>query len=74
MKHLSHHIRSKGSINNSSTDLGEALHPQTKVDWRKTNHQPGSAEDQVSMFNLFYEYKFKIIFVRCFERLANEMW
>lgn len=41
------HIRKKGPVDNASTDLGEALHPQTKVDWSKGNHQPDTAEDQV---------------------------
>lgn len=52
MKHTVDAIRSKGTVDNASTDLGEGLHPATKVDWRGTNHQPDSAENQVSNFRL----------------------
>ncbi|KAJ3530334.1 hypothetical protein NM688_g7726 [Phlebia brevispora] len=47
MKHMVDHIRAKGTVDNYGTDLGEALHPQTKRDWRRSNHQPATAEDQM---------------------------
>ncbi|KAI0061984.1 hypothetical protein BV25DRAFT_1916289 [Artomyces pyxidatus] len=43
-------IRRKGTVDNYHTGLGEALHPQTKKDYQRTNHQPGTYEDQVSDF------------------------
>ncbi|KAJ3552152.1 hypothetical protein NM688_g4302 [Phlebia brevispora] len=47
MKHMVDHIHAKGTVDNYGTDLGEALHPQTKRDWRRSNHQPATAEDQM---------------------------
>jgi hypothetical protein len=43
-------IKGKGVTANTSTDGGEALHPQTRKDFTCTNHQ-ATAEDQVSKFN-----------------------
>lgn len=49
VNHLVDHIKGKGTTDNASTDLGEALHPQSKVDWDGTNHQPETAQDQVCL-------------------------
>jgi len=44
--HLVESIKGKGATVNTSTDSGEALHPQTRKDFNRTNHQE-TAEDQV---------------------------
>ena len=50
--HLVESIRGKGVAANTSTDGGEALHPQTRKFWQRSNHQPDTAEDQVFPFFL----------------------
>lgn len=50
--HLIESIKGKGVTANTSTDGGEALHPQTKKHWQRSNHQPDTAEGQVRRFNL----------------------
>ncbi|KAF7796307.1 hypothetical protein EIP86_007484 [Pleurotus ostreatoroseus] len=49
MKHLVTHIRQKGTVDNYATDMGEALHPQTKLDYRRTNHQDTAGEQMLRM-------------------------
>jgi len=44
--HLIESIKGKGVTTNTSTDGGEALHPQTRKDFNRTNHQE-TVEDQV---------------------------
>ena len=46
LSHIVQSIRGKGVIANYATDAGEGLHPQSKKDWMRTNHQE-SAQDQV---------------------------
>jgi hypothetical protein len=48
--HLVESIKGKGATINTSTDSGEALHPQTRKHWQRSNHQPDTAEDQVCNF------------------------
>lgn len=48
--HLIESIRGKGVTANTSTDSGEALHPQTRRHWQRSNHQAETAEDQVCCF------------------------
>lgn len=48
--HLVESIRGKGVTANTSTDGGEALHPQTRKHWQRSNHQADTAEDQVCRF------------------------
>lgn len=50
--HLVESIRAKGVVANTSTDGGEALHPQSKVDYRRTNKQPETMEEQVCRLSL----------------------
>ena len=50
--HLLASIRGKGVTANTSTDSGEALHPQTRTFWQRCNHQPDTAEDQVCRSSL----------------------
>lgn len=50
--HLIESIEGKGVTVNTSTDNGEALHPQMRTHWQRTNHQPETAEDQVRCFHL----------------------
>ena len=50
--HLIESIKDKGVTANTSTDSGEALHPQTRKHWQRSNHQPETAEDQVRCFDL----------------------
>jgi len=40
-------IRKKGPTDNYEPGLGESLHPQVKVDYERSNRQPGSADIQV---------------------------
>ncbi|EUC64240.1 hypothetical protein RSOL_437800 [Rhizoctonia solani AG-3 Rhs1AP] len=47
MSHLVECIRYKSTTDNYHTGLGEAQHPQSKEDFKRTNHRPGF-EDQVS--------------------------
>ena len=49
--HLIESIRGKGVTANTTTGNGEALHPQTKKYWVRTNHQPEKAEDQVCLLS-----------------------
>ena len=49
--HLIESIKGKGITVNMSTDGGKALHPQTRKHWQRSNHQPDTAEDQVSRFD-----------------------
>ena len=44
--HLIEGIKGKGATVNTATDGGEALHPQTRKDFNRMNHQE-TAEDQV---------------------------
>ena len=53
MAHIVDAVRCKGAVDNASTDLGEGLHPATKIDWRGTNHQPDTAESQVCNSSIF---------------------
>ncbi|KAH9934362.1 uncharacterized protein B0H18DRAFT_1207855, partial [Fomitopsis serialis] len=46
-KHAVELLKRKGAASNGFTDMGEALHPVVKSDWRGTNHQPDTAEDQM---------------------------
>ena len=48
--HLVESIKGKGATINTSTDIGEALHPQMRKLWQRSNHQPDTAEDQASSF------------------------
>jgi hypothetical protein len=52
--HLIESIRGKGVMANTSTDSGEALHPQTRKFWQRSNHQFDKAEDQVCRLSLNY--------------------
>jgi len=52
LTHLVESICRRGVISASSTDCGEALHPQGRKDWARTNHQ-ASAPDQVNIIILF---------------------
>jgi hypothetical protein len=52
--HLIESIRGKGVMANTSTDSGEALHPQTRKFWQRSNHQFDKAEDQVCCLSLSY--------------------
>ncbi|KAI0315267.1 hypothetical protein OF83DRAFT_1173981 [Amylostereum chailletii] len=45
-------IRRKATVDNYHTGLGEGLHPQTKKDYRRSNHQPDSYEDQILRMNM----------------------
>ena len=54
--HLIESIKGKGVTVNTSTDGGEALHPQTRKHWQRSNHQPDTAEDQVSRFDTSVNY------------------
>jgi Ser-tRNA(Ala) deacylase AlaX len=47
--HLIESIMGKGATTNTSTDGGEALHPQTRKDFGRSNHQE-TAEDQVYFY------------------------
>ena len=49
--HLIESIEGKGVTVNTSTDGGEALHPQMRKHWQRSNYQPDTAEDQVSRFD-----------------------
>lgn len=49
--HLIKSIKGKGVTMNESMDGGEALHPQMRRHWQRSNHQPDTAEDQVSDSN-----------------------
>ncbi|KAG9098331.1 hypothetical protein FS749_004060 [Ceratobasidium sp. UAMH 11750] len=40
LSHLTHIIRWHSTTDNYHTGLGEALHPQSKKDYRRTNHHP----------------------------------
>jgi len=51
--HLIESIKGKGATVNTSTDGGEALHPQTRKDFHRTNHQE-TAEDQVCRITLLF--------------------
>ena len=68
--HLVDLIRAKGTIINSSTDAGEGLHPQSKADWRGTNHQQGVAEQQVSYLS-YSDSTSLIVVQRCFVKPKN---
>lgn len=63
LTHLVESICRRGVISASSTDCGEALHPQGQKDWSRTNHR-GSALKQVSISSVFYFYHSKL-FNRC---------
>lgn len=52
LTHLVESICRRGVISASSTDRGEALHPQGRKDWTRTNHQE-SAPQQVSIIVTF---------------------
>lgn len=47
LSHLVDIIRRKGTTDNYHTGLGEALHPQSKKDYKHTNHQE-TFKEQVS--------------------------
>ena len=49
--HLIESIKGKGVTANTSTDGGEALHPQTRKYFNRSNHQE-TAEDQVRHLNI----------------------
>lgn len=44
LSHLVDIIRRKSTTDNYHTGLGEALHPQSKKDYRRTNHQDSFKE------------------------------
>ncbi|KAF9642488.1 hypothetical protein BDM02DRAFT_3193134 [Thelephora ganbajun] len=46
--HLIESIKGKGVAMNMSTDSGEALHPQTRKHWQRSNHQADTVEDQIN--------------------------
>jgi hypothetical protein len=48
--HLVSSIRGKAPVVNSSTDTGEALHPQEKKYWMRCNKQAETAQEQVFTF------------------------
>ena len=49
--HLIESIEGKGVTVNTSTDGDEAIHPQMRKHWQRSNYQPDTAEDQVSRFD-----------------------
>lgn len=65
--HLIESIRRKGVTVNTSTDNGEALHPQTRRHWQRSNHQAQTAEDQVGCF-----YPLVAQFLRIFQMLRMQ--
>ncbi|KAG9082381.1 hypothetical protein FRC07_014226 [Ceratobasidium sp. 392] len=48
--HLVDIIRRKGTTDNYHTGLGEALHPQSKKDYRRTNHQETYREQMLRIY------------------------
>jgi len=52
LAHLIESIKGKGATANTATDGGEALHPQTRKHWQRSNRQPETAEDQVRGLDL----------------------
>ena len=45
-------IRCKGLNDNYESGIGESLHPQVKVDYEHSNHQPDSVDKQVRCLTL----------------------
>jgi hypothetical protein len=58
LSHLVNIIRRKSTTDNYHTGLGEALHPQSKKDYRHTNHQD-NFEQQVRTALLFISVMYK---------------
>lgn len=50
LTHLVDSIKHRGVTPNYSTDQGEALHPQNKKYWSRSNHQPSSSEQVNDLF------------------------
>ncbi|KAF9642489.1 hypothetical protein BDM02DRAFT_3193135 [Thelephora ganbajun] len=63
--HLIESIKGKGVAMNMSTDSGEALHPQTRKHWQRSNHQADTVEDQ--MLRMEYEKEVILNIRHCIE-------
>ncbi|KAG8693167.1 hypothetical protein FRC08_009289 [Ceratobasidium sp. 394] len=50
LSHLTNIIRRKSTTDNYHTGLGEALHPQSKKDYRRTNHQETYKEQMLRIY------------------------
>ncbi|QRV90390.1 hypothetical protein RhiJN_18408 [Ceratobasidium sp. AG-Ba] len=50
LSHLVDIIRRKSTTDNYHTGLGEALHPQSKIDYRHTNHQDGFQDQMLRTY------------------------
>lgn len=60
LTHLVDSIKCRGVTPNYSTDQGEALHPQNKKYWSRSNHQASSSEQ---VYHPFGHYFFCLMFL-----------
>jgi hypothetical protein len=70
--HLVPSIRGKGPIINSSTDGGEALHPDSKKYWIRSNKQAETLQEQVSPLAALVRAANLILHIRCCAWLSSE--